>query len=94
MVLGHTSQGLSWGSYMLRADTELLGDRKSRVGPRGQEKDHSGVTVLRATAWVSGLGQKQGLQDSMTFSGRAGDRQPVLDVCELVPSRRLTLTSD
>lgn len=43
---GHTSQGLSWGSYVLRADTELLGDREPRVGPQGQEKDHSGVTVL------------------------------------------------
>lgn len=43
---GHTSQGLSWGYYMLRADTELLGDREPRVGLQGQEKDHSGVTAL------------------------------------------------
>ena len=72
----HTSQGVSRGSYTLRA--EIVGDREPLV---------SYVLGLRPGAKAGSAGRHDTLRQSWR-------QAPMLDVCELVPSQRLTLTSD
>lgn len=70
MVLGSHKSRVELGSYMLRAESEILRDRDYSLGLRS--------------------GTKAGQYDILRQSWR---QAPMLDVCELLPTQRLTLTS-